>query len=131
MTTFAGRLDRTIDADTVMSLECRKRLPRKPDALQYFDWAVRELLLPDVKAADGCQITLASGYNKLATEPTAEQSDRCATRREVFPVLSRIQNIGVEDGTNYSARQRREHRTPWVAGQEHAGRFCLHAVNDQ
>ena len=25
-----------------------------PDALHYFDWAVRELLIPDVKSPDGC-----------------------------------------------------------------------------
>ena len=38
-----------------------------PDALRYFDWAVRELLIPDVKSPDGCQILLASGYNKPKT----------------------------------------------------------------
>jgi hypothetical protein len=35
-----------------------------PDALRYFDWAVRDLLIPDVKSPSGYQILLASGYKK-------------------------------------------------------------------
>lgn len=130
-----------------------------PDALLYFDWAVRELLIPDVKSSDGHQILLASGYNKPKTEPLPEQSRTCdtrpiwtpwgwavdrprllwllanwctrnpkcftcrfrgayrATRREVFPLLSRIQNIGYEQGENGRTPEwyRANHRTPWVA----------------
>ena len=39
------------------------------------------------------------------------------TRREVFPVLSRIQNIGYEKGENGRTPEwyRANHRTPWVA----------------
>jgi hypothetical protein len=51
-----------------------------PDALRYFDWAVRELLIPDVKSPDGCQILLASGYNKPKSEPPAARSHDCETR---------------------------------------------------
>ena len=45
-----------------------------PDALQYFDWAVRETLIPDVKSKDGHQITLASGYNKPKSQPSPRSS---------------------------------------------------------
>jgi len=40
------------------------------------------------------------------------------TRREVFPVLSRIQNIGYEMGENDRTAEwyRANHWTPWVAG---------------
>jgi hypothetical protein len=111
-----------------------------PVAFRYFEWAVRELLLPDVKSPDGCQILLASGYNKPRTELPSHRSHDCSTRpiwspwgwavnrarltwlivnwcfrkrkcftcqfrsqyrrtrREIFPVLSRIQNIGYEKG---------------------------------
>ena len=51
-----------------------------PDALRYFDWAVREVLIPDVKSKDGHQITLASGYNKPKTQPRPDQSHLCDTR---------------------------------------------------
>ena len=51
-----------------------------PDALRYFDWAVREVLIPDVKSKDGHQITLASGYNKPKTPPRPDQSHACDTR---------------------------------------------------
>ena len=51
-----------------------------PDALRYFDWAVREILIPDVKSKDGHQITLASGYNKPKTQPRPDQSHACDTR---------------------------------------------------
>ena len=39
------------------------------------------------------------------------------TRREVFPILSRIQNIGYEMGENGRTPEwyRANHRTPWVA----------------
>ena len=41
------------------------------------------------------------------------------TRREVFPILSRIQNIGYEMGENGRTPEwyRANHRTPWVAKQ--------------
>ena len=41
------------------------------------------------------------------------------TRREVFPILSRIQNIGYEMGENGRTPEwyRANHRTPWVAGE--------------
>ncbi len=130
-----------------------------PDALRYFDWAVRELLIPDVKSPDGCQILLASGYNKPRREPPPHRSHDCETRpiwtpwgwavdrkrltwlivnwcfrnrkcftcqfraqyrrtrREVFPILSRIQNIGYEMGENGRTPEwyRANHRTSWVA----------------
>jgi len=140
-----------------------------PDALRYFDWAVRELLMPDVKSPDGCQILLASGYNKPRREPPPHRSHDCETRpiwtpwgwavdrkrltwlivnwcfrnrkcftcqfrsqyrrtrREVFPILSRVQNIGYEKGENGRTPQwyRANHRTPWVAAGESAGVFVL------
>ena len=39
------------------------------------------------------------------------------TRKELFPVLSRIQNIGYELGENSRTAEwyRANHRTPWVA----------------
>jgi hypothetical protein len=130
-----------------------------PDALRYFDWAVREMLIPDVKSKDGHQITLASGYNKPKSQPGPDQSHACdtrpiwtpwgwamdrsrlawllanwctgnpkcftckikaqyrRTRREVFPVLSRIQNIGYDQGENGRTAEwyRANHRTHWVA----------------
>ena len=41
------------------------------------------------------------------------------TRRELFPALSRIQNIGYDQGENGRTPDwyRANHRTPWVAGQ--------------
>ena len=41
------------------------------------------------------------------------------TRSELFPVLSRIQNIGYDLGENNRSPEwyRANHRTPWVAGQ--------------
>ncbi|WP_144971489.1 hypothetical protein [Bremerella volcania] len=50
------------------------------DALRYFDWVVRELLIPHVKSPDGCQILLASGYNKPRREPPPDRSYDCETR---------------------------------------------------
>jgi hypothetical protein len=132
-----------------------------PDALRYFDWAVTDLLIRDVPAPDGHQITFASGYNKPASAPQQNQShvastrpiwspwgwavDRkrltwllanwctgnpkcftcrikhrfCATRREVYPLLSRIQNIGYDLGENgrTPAWYRANHRTAHVAGR--------------
>jgi len=132
-----------------------------PDALHYFDWAVREILIPDVKSPDGHQILLASGYNKPKSEPRPDQSHDSATRpiwtpwgwavdrsrltflivnwcfrnkkcftcpfrsqyrrtrREIFPILSRVQNIGYEQGENNRTPQwyRTNHRTPWVANE--------------
>jgi hypothetical protein len=40
-----------------------------------------------------------------------------STRKELFPILSRIQNIGYELGENDRTPQwyRSNHRTPWVA----------------
>lgn len=130
-----------------------------PDALRYFEWAVREILLPDIKSSDGHQILLASGYHKPNAEPHPDQSHLCTTRpiwtpwgwavdrprliwllanwctrnprcftctfkshyrrtrREVYPLLSRIQNIGYELGENGRTPQwyRANHRSPWVA----------------
>jgi cellulose synthase/poly-beta-1,6-N-acetylglucosamine synthase-like glycosyltransferase len=146
-------------ADVIVHLE-DDTVP-SPDALRYYDWAVRELLVPEVKSADGHQILLASGYNKPKSEPLPEQSHACQTRsiwspwgwavdrrrlvwlianwcsrnkkcftcqfranyrrtrREVFPLLSRIQNIGYEMGENgrSPAWYRANHRTPWVASE--------------
>jgi hypothetical protein len=140
-----------------------------PDALCYFEWAVRELLVPDVKSSDGHQILLASGYNKPKNEPRVDQSHACQTRpiwspwgwavdrsrlawllinwctrnrkcftcqfksgyrrtrREVFPFLSRIQNIGYEFGENGRTAEwyRTNHRTPWVAENVTASPFSL------
>src|SRR5690606_39335406 len=49
------------------------------------------------------------------------------TRREVFPVLSRIQNIGYELGENGRTPEwyRANHRTPWVAGTLPNGTFTV------
>lgn len=140
-----------------------------PDALRYFEWAVREVLVPDVKSVDGHQILLASGYNKPRREPRPDQSNQCdtrpiwtpwgwavdrtrltwlivnwcfrnrkcftcqfrsqyrRTRREVYPVLSRVQNIGYEMGENNRTPEwyRANHRTPWVSEGNLAGDFHL------
>ena len=47
------------------------------------------------------------------------------TRRELFPVLSRIQNIGYDLGENGRTAEwyRANHRTPWVAGRVTNGQF--------
>ena len=47
------------------------------------------------------------------------------TRSELFPVLSRIQNIGYDLGENNRSPEwyRANHRTPWVAGQVASGAF--------
>ena len=47
------------------------------------------------------------------------------TRRELFPVLSRIQNIGYDLGENNRSPEwyRANHRTPWVPGQMTIGGF--------
>jgi len=47
------------------------------------------------------------------------------TRRELFPVLSRIQNIGYDLGKNGRTPDwyRANHRTPWVAGRLAVGKF--------
>ena len=49
------------------------------------------------------------------------------TRREVFPILSRIQNIGYEMGENNRTPEwyRANHRTPWVAIGGLAESFAL------
>jgi hypothetical protein len=49
------------------------------------------------------------------------------TRREVFPVLSRIQNIGYEMGEYNRTPQwyRTNHRTPWVAKMSGGQGFTL------
>ncbi len=48
------------------------------------------------------------------------------TRRELFPVLSRIQNIGYELGGNSRTAEwyRANHRTPWVAMGEPRSSFA-------
>jgi len=56
---------------------------------------------------------------------------RCRrTRGEVFPVLSRIQNIGYEKGENSRTPQwyRTHHRTPWVAAHGCNGSFALNCT---
>jgi hypothetical protein len=47
------------------------------------------------------------------------------TRRAMFPVLSRIQNIGYDLGENGRTAEwyRANHRTPWVAGKVGNGDF--------
>jgi hypothetical protein len=47
------------------------------------------------------------------------------TRRELFPLFSRIQNIGYDLGENGRTAEwyRANHRTPWVAGQLAGGAF--------
>ena len=47
------------------------------------------------------------------------------TRREVFPILSRVQNIGYEMGENGRTPEwyRANHQTPWVAGEVPAAAF--------
>jgi len=49
------------------------------------------------------------------------------TRREVFPTLSRIQNIGYDLGENGRTPEwyRANHRTPWVAASDEPATFCL------
>ncbi len=51
-----------------------------PDALRCYDWAVREVLIPDVKSKDGYQITLVSGYKKPKTQPRPDKSHLRDTR---------------------------------------------------
>jgi hypothetical protein len=152
-------------ADMIVHLE-DDTVP-SPDALRYYDWAVREILIADVKSKDGHQITLVSGYNKPKTQPRPDQSHLCdtrpiwtpwgwamdrtrllwllanwctgnpkcftcrikqayrRTRREFYPVLSRIQNIGYDLGENGCTAEwyRANHRTPWVAGHVPRGDF--------
>ena len=154
-------------ADVIVHLE-DDTVP-SPDALCYFDWAVREVLIPDRKSPDGHQVLFASGYNKPAAEPLPEQSHACgtrpiwtpwgwavdrrrlawllahwcprnpkcftcafrsryrSTRREIFPLLSRIQNIGYDLGENgrSPAWYRANHRTPWAARELEANPFAL------
>ena len=52
------------------------------------------------------------------------------TRRELFPVLSRIQNIGFDLGENGRTPEwyRANHRTPWMAGQSAAGEISWAAL---
>lgn len=141
-----------------------------PDALHYFDWAVKTILAPNRKSSDGHQIMLASGYHKPANSPAANETFACksdrpvwtpwgwavdrtrlvwihsrwcfrnpkcftcrfkatyrATRREVYPLLSRIQNIGYEMGENDRTPEwyASHHRTPHVAGDLIPGNFHL------
>ena len=49
-----------------------------PDALLFFDWAIQEVLAPDVKFRDGHHILFASGYNKPSKEP--KDQTPCHTR---------------------------------------------------
>jgi hypothetical protein len=51
------------------------------------------------------------------------------TRRELFPVLSRIQNIGYDLGENGRTPEwyRTNHRTPWVAGRSGEATFSCAA----
>ena len=42
-------------------------------------------------------------------------------RREVYPALSRFQNIGIRDGENDTVANRRKHRTPWVSDRDYGG----------
>lgn len=154
-----------LEADVVVHLE-DDTVP-SIDALSYFEWAVKDVLMPNIKSPDGHQILLASGYNKPASEPASDTSRTCRTRpiwtpwgwavdrsrlgwmimkwcfrnpkcftcqfksgyrrtrREIFPSLSRIQNIGYESGENNRspAWYRAHHRTPWVAGDHESGEW--------
>ena len=147
-------------ADVIVRLE--DDTAPSPDALRQFDWAVNDLLIPDVKSSDGHQIQLASGCNKPKSEPRTEQSHSCQsrpiwspwgwavdrrrlawrianwctrnrkcftcqfeskyrrTRHKVFPLLSRIQNIGydLDEYGRTPEWYRSHHRKPWVAGNE-------------
>jgi len=49
------------------------------------------------------------------------------TRKELFPVLSRIQNIGYELGENSRTAEwyRANHRTPWVSSTEPRASFAF------
>jgi hypothetical protein len=49
------------------------------------------------------------------------------TRREVFPLLSRVQNIGDDLGENGRTPEwyRANHRTPWVAASHSGSEFKL------
>jgi len=51
------------------------------------------------------------------------------TRRELFPVLTRIQNIGYDLGENARTPEwyRANHRTPWVARQTSEEEFSYAA----
>lgn len=55
------------------------------------------------------------------------------THQEVFPRLSRIQNIGYELGENNRTPQwyRANHRTPWVAGEIETASFRLESAAPQ
>lgn len=153
--TYAA-VHRAFEMRASVSLHLEDDTVPSPDALRYFDWAVREVLAGDERHS----ILLASGYNKPRTKPRPDQSHSCEyrpiwtpwgwavdlprlkwlivhwcfrnrqcftckfrakyrrTRREVFPILSRIQNIGYELGENgrSPAWYRANHRTEWVAG---------------
>jgi hypothetical protein len=80
-----------VRADVIVHLE-DDTVP-SPDALGYFDWAVRELLIPDVKSPDGCQILLASGYNKPRSEPPPQRSHECETRPIWSPTIAAIGRV--------------------------------------
>jgi hypothetical protein len=49
------------------------------------------------------------------------------TRKELFPVLSRVQDIGYELGENNRTVEwyRANHRTPWMAGECHQAGFSF------
>jgi hypothetical protein len=148
-----------LGADIIVHLE-DDRVP-SPDAMRYFEWAVMNVLVPNLKSSDGQEILLASGYNKPLIAPPTEQGHACQTRpiwspwgwavdrsrlmwlidnwcmrnkrcftchfkacyrhvrREVFPILSRVQNIGYELGENRRSVEwyRANHRTSWVADE--------------
>lgn len=55
----------------------------KPDALWYFDWAVRDALIPD----ENHTILLALGYSKPKTEPYPDQSHHSDLRQIWAPHL--------------------------------------------
>jgi len=48
------------------------------------------------------------------------------TRREMSPILSRVQNIGYKNGRT-PEWYRANHRTPWVAESPTFGEFELHS----
>ncbi len=57
--------------------------------------------------------------------PSKIRAQYCRTRRELFLVLSRIQNIWYDLGENGRTPEwyRANHRTPWVAGKMGTGSF--------
>lgn len=150
-------IQRAVSLEPELIVHLEDDIVLSPDALVYFEWAIREIVSRGIKSKDGHHVSLACGYNKPASQPLEAQSYTCSirpifncwgwgtnlrlakwmlsewcfkdptrftapfrkgfkkTRREVYPTLSRVQNIGVLNGSNDTLAGRRAHRTPWVA----------------